>query len=874
MKENKTLNDREFWLDCLSGYQVKTQFPYDYPVSAGSRPPLEYHEFQLPVDLTERIMKLSGSSDPNLFMILAAGLSILLYRYTGEDEIMIGAPIYKQQIEGEFINTVLPLSNHILPEMTFKQFLIAARETVLNATTHQNYPIQRLLYELKLPVSNEEFPLFDVAVLLESIHDVSYLDDIPLNLILSFRSEEHAIKCKLLYHTGLYHFETIQRIAGHYIQLLNAMLSGVDEPFSRIPLITQSEKEDVVTQLKGESLDYPSNKTIQELFKEQSLRTPNHTAIIAIKDLTAAREEISYQDLEKRSNKLAHLLIGKGVTPGMPVGLLVEPSIDMAVGVLAILKAGGAYLPLDSSYPAARIDYMISDSQIDVLLSREQYLDNISFNGQAILLDDPAIQAENEASPAVEYTSSDLAYIIYTSGSSGKPKGVCVEHKSILNYIYWRIHAYEQSEADISLQMVPFSFDGFCANFYPPLLNGGACVLISEEGRRDPGFLKTIISQEKITNFSGVPSGLKLVVQEASVQDLSSLRFIVVAGEKAPASLLETCQKLNESVLLINEYGPTEASVTAAAYFPLTPRTTGIIGKSIANNHLLILDEHMNICPAGLWGELAVSGTGVAREYLRRPELNSEKFPVNPFMQGEKMYKTGDRARLRFDGNIQISGRTDQQIKHRGFRIEPGEIENCLLEVEAVKEAVVILKDTISGDGDLCAYLVTAEDVNVADIRQHISASLPDYMVPAYFIQLEQLPLTPSGKVDIKMLPALDGQTATMVFTEYVAPRNPMEEKMTGLWQQELNLEKVGVHDNYFNIGGDSIKSIPLINLVNETFEVDLKVVDLYENDTIEKLSQKVSHDRSPSGADKDSEQYNAVIEELDALKNSVIQGN
>jgi amino acid adenylation domain-containing protein len=874
MNESTEITQREYWLDRLSGPLVKTRFPYDYQVSAANKLPFRTEEFKLPPDVYACIQSLSSGSDPKLFMVLTAGLAALLSRYSRETGIMVGAPIYKQNVEGDFINTVLTLKNQVEGDISFKDLLVQVRQTLLEAVKYQNYPLQRLVYELKLPTAADEFPLFDVSVLLENIHDLQYLDEVQTNILFSFRREEGTVKGSVRYQPSLYHPTTIRRIITHYVRLMAAMLTDIAAPVRRIRLMNPVEKDALMEQVSGPALDYPRHKTLHELFREQAEKHPDHTAVISFSDNDInKRKEIAYRELDLRSNQLARLLRKKNVSAGDLVGLMVEPSVEMAIGIFGILKAGAAYLPLDTAYPADRINYMIEDSGISLLVTRQECAEYIVHTGETVFFEDAAMVEEEDSPLAAEGSAAGLAYGIYTSGSTGKPKGVLVEHQSILNYIYWRIETYSQSDKDTSLQMVPFSFDGFCANFYPVLLTGGRTVLIDDDGRKDPDFLKSVIKQERVSNLSGVPSGLRLVLEGASEEDLSTINFIVAAGEKADTHLIKSARQLMKHARLINEYGPTESSVTAAAHLELTPETASVIGTPVSNNRLWVLDEQMNICPAGVWGELYISGASLAREYLGQPGLTGEKFPQNPHSAGERMYKTGDLVRWRFDGSLQISGRTDAQIKHRGFRIEPGEIETCLVQLETVKEAVVMLRESGGREGDLCAYIVAGEDVDIGNIRDHLMASLPGYMIPSYFVRLDLFPLTPSGKVDRRMLPALDDQTKAVVFTEYVAPRNSLEEKMAELWQNELEVEQVGIHDNYFNIGGDSIKSIPLINLVNETFGIDMKVVDLYENETVEKLALKVDAVQAtrPSG---DNEQYNAVLEEMDALKNTVIQGN
>ncbi|MCU0287765.1 MAG: non-ribosomal peptide synthetase [Acidobacteria bacterium] len=542
----------------------------------------------------------------------------------------------------------------------------------------------------------------------------------------------------------------------------------------------------------------------------------------------------------------------------------------MVVGILSILKAGAAYLPIDTHYPQQRIRYMLADSNLSLLLTRGQLMDG---PGPGIEIIDVSNEPFPMSCPLDSWgDSSHLAYVIYTSGSTGKPNGVLIEHRNILNYISWRISRYCQGPTDVSMQLVSVSFDGFTANLFPSLLSGGKAVLINENMRGNIDYLRTLILEQKVTNFSVVPSFYRLLLDNASKENFAPVRFVVLGGEKAWPILIEQSLALMPQAKLINEYGPTENSVTTTAHIGVTPDSVSIIGTPIANNNIFILDHEQNFQPIGVAGELFVTGAGLSRGYLNNPGLTSGKF-YRSYRSNRTyiLYKTGDLARWLPDGKIEILGRKDSQVKVRGVRIEVDEIENQLLKLAEIGQAVVMVKEDHDEGKFLCAYIKTVGEPNLLKIKNHLALNLPDYMIPAYFIRLEEIPLTPNGKLDKEKLSKMNNYMTNE--KGYPGPLTGTQKKLAELWGQHLDIENIGIKENYFTIGGDSIKSIKLLQLVNQQFHTHLEIIDLYENETIEKMALKLDGEGIEKGNDQQSDlKQSNVLKEMTELKDKIIR--
>jgi tyrocidine synthetase III len=831
----QNLEARDYWLNKLEGELVKTMFPREYKNenNSGQSPPFETISFEFTGELFQQLMKLSNGFDYTLHMILTAAVALLLEKYTGSKDIIVGAPIYKQEVNASFINTILAIRAQIEPQMTFKELLMQVRQTFLEATENQNYPIETLLYQLNIESNPDEFPLFDIAVLLENIHDKDYFRDIPINMFFSFLRTETGISGKVEYNPMLYDGIMIDRSILHLKYFMQTALFNIDAKAKEVEILSGEEKRQVLHDFNDTRNEYPADKTLVDLFEAQVAREPEATA------LWFDGKQMSYDQLDQKSYCLSRLLIKKGINAETIVGLMVERSFEMVIGMLGIMRAGGAYLPMASQHPEERLKYMLQDSGAQLLLTQQHLLDLFTFDVEAIELTDETIYstapviAKNECEPPIR--PNQLAYMIYTSGSTGKAKGVAVEHGSIVNTLQWRKNYYEFGPKDVILQILGFTFDSSVEDIFTTLISGGALVLVPQASVYDLTYLKKLIIETGVTYFLIVPGFYKSFLEEIP-DALKGLRAITVAADNITEKLVKHHFQVLENVKLYNEYGPTENSVCSTVYQFSPTRTKVLIGKPIDNVSCYILNTHGQPNPIGVPGELCVSGKGLVRGYWQRPQLSKEKFVDNPFFRGERIYRTGDLAKWMKDGNIQFLGRIDFQVKIRGFRIELGEIESRILEYEGIKEAVVTAVEGASEDEKyLCAYIVSETEIDAARLKENLMSTLPDYMIPALFMQLDHLPLSANGKVDRKALPKpeVDNQE------EYVAPENEKEVKLTEIWCHVLGLkpEQVGIDSGFFNLGGHSLSATILVSKIHKEFNVKIPLNEIFNSPTIRQLA-------------------------------------
>jgi amino acid adenylation domain-containing protein len=867
---NQSLKEKEYWWQNLSGELTRSSFPPDFKKITVNQMKNEKARFKLAGELYARLVKLSNHSDFKLHMILVAALDILLYQYTGERDIVVGTTIDRQNHQGEFINTILPLRNKLARHMTFKDLLLQVRETVYGAIEHQNYPLESLLNDLNMAYTGPEFPLFDIAILLENIHDKKYLQDARISLTFYFIRTDQTVEGFVEYDALLYEKSTLDRIITYFTRILQKTLLNVQLSLQDIELLTEQEKREILFDFNETEAVYPKNRRIQQLFEDQVEKSPQNTAAVDADDNCS----ISYKELNQRSNQLAKLLIDKGVKEDTIVSLLLDRSIEMIVGILGILKAGGAYLPLDPDSPGDRIKFMLKDSGTALILTGKNLVETSDYAGdvyELIRLDHLEIYRGDRENPVTTGGMKSLAYLIYTSGTTGNPKGVLLQHQGLVNYVCWAARTYVKEERLNFPLYTSSSFDLTVTSLFTPLVTGNAVVVYGTE--ENMFLIEKIVDECKVGVIKLTPSHLKLI-RNKTIDGLSkcTIKRFIVGGEELDTRLAkDICANFDGNIEIYNEYGPTE-TVVGSMIYKFTPGTdTGItvpIGIPIDNTRIYLLDRNQKPIPLGAAGEIYISGVSVARGYLKKPRLTAEKFTANRFVKGERWYRTGDMARWlsgrRF--TIQFLGRLDQQISIRGFRVEIGEIESQLLNHKDIKETVVTAAEAEGGDKYLCAYLVPCREINLMDIKQYLQMKLPGYMVPAYFVFLENIPLTSNGKVDRKALP--DPHESINPGTEYVAPGNKLEEKLVEIWKKELDLEKIGIKDNFFNLGGDSIKSVGLVSLINEEFNIKLKVVDLYQNETVEKFAIKINeYERTTS----DDELEDLAVE-VEKLKNQFIE--
>jgi amino acid adenylation domain-containing protein len=640
-------------------------------------------------------------------------------------------------------------------------------------------------------------------------------------------------------------------MTGHFVNILRALVSQPEGRLAELEMVSAEEREGLLHAWNQTTVSYPV-KTMVQLFEEQVAATPDQPA------LALGETTLTYRELSEAADLAAVQLRTAGVRTGQVVGLMAQRSFEMLIGLFGIWKAGGAYLPMDPTYPLDRIRYMIEDSGIAVLVAQKSPMVETVLAGaevqdlQVVYLADGAVLAAHatvpEAVMAVEVKPADLAYIIYTSGSTGKPKGVLVQHQSAANTLQWRRAEYGMTTADRVLQLFSFSFDGFLTSCMTPLFSGATAVLLEEEEAKDLLAIKEVMRAQRVTQFIVVPSLWASLLDCLKPEDVATLRKIALGGEKVSPRIVETTKALQEGILIHNEYGPTEAAVTATHLEDLQVGQEITIGLPIANTRVYLLDQHMQLVPVGVPGEMYIAGDGLAVGYWNRPELTAERFVVNPWVEGERIYRTGDLGRRRADGRIEFVGRVDHQVKIRGYRIETGEIESGLLTHPAVKEAIVLDRVDGSGTAYLVAYVVgdvtldltaPVEGVDlVSELRDYLKRSLPDYMIPAHIVTLDQMPLTPNGKLDRRALPEPD-ETA-LVRGEYVAPASSIEATLAEIWAEVLGLEQVGVHHNFFDLGGHSLNAVKIIGLIHKRCNVAMTLRDLFQNPTVAGLASLI----------------------------------
>ena len=837
---SQSFKEREYWLKKLSGELLKSSFPYEFTSSDMNARRLNTQKFEFSGDILSKLIKLSNESDRRLYMILLAGFVVLLYKYTGNRDIIVGMPVEKQEIEGEFINTVLTVRNQLKENTTFKELLLQVRKTVIEAIENQNYPVETILYDLGLDFNENEFPLFDAAVLLENIHDKRYIQHIPVNMTFVFSRTNDRIEGYVEYNSVLYEKTGIERVIRQLKKSLSESLYDINIEVDHVDILSEEERRQLLFDFNNREefpgpagTIYPDDKTIHGLFENEVEKNPDNIAV------KYEEVQLSYKKFNKIANHQAHTLRAKAVKPNTIVGIMMERSIEMISAMLGILKSGGVYLPIDPAYPEERIKYMIKDSEVELILSENDRVPEMgeTFEGKLIPMDSKNSDPGECSNPGTGHHINNSAYVIYTSGSTGKPKGVIIEHKSIVNTLSWRKNYYKFDQRDVVLQVPSYSFDSSVEDIFTPLISGSKLVLLQKENPFAIEYLGKTISKNSVTHFLIVPNFYKTFLEEIP-GSLKDLRKITVAGDHFTEELVKKHFERLTHVKLYNEYGPTENSVCTTVYEFSPDRTGVLIGTPITNVNCFILDKNQHLNPIGVPGELYISGAGITRGYLDRPGLTSEKFISNPLEPGHRMYQTGDLARWSGDGNLVFLGRVDNQVKLRGFRIELGEIESKLSHHHEIKEAVVVARENEYGDKYLCAYVVLNSELPVAKIRDYLLQELPDYMIPSHFVNLESIPLNTHGKVDRNALPDPEGSRLEDD-VEYVFPRNEVEKTLVEIWEKVLGRNNIGINENFFMIGGDSIRSIQIISRLNtEGYKLDMG--DLFQYPIISDLAPHI----------------------------------
>jgi len=848
-----------YWKQHLANVPLVLELPTDYP-----RPAIQSHRgaslpFKITADLTQQLKQLGQQEGATLFMLLLAAFQVLLFRYTGETELVVGTPMANRRraetegLIGFFVNT-LALRTSLAGEPSWKALLQRVREATLGAFAHQDFPFEKLVEELLPERELSHHPLLQVSLSfknasqlevgltglkVESISAPTNTAIIDVSMLLTEAGD--GLEGGIVYSTDLFEEATVSRMSLHFQQLLEAMIVDPEQAITLAQMLTDAERSQLLVEWNQTPQPDPLQQTPHMLFEAQADRTPQAIA------LTYGQEQLSYQELDRRANQLAHYLKAEGVGPEVLVGVCVERSFEMIIAVLAIFKAGGAYVPLDPTYPAERLSFMIEDAGLTLLLTQESLAENLPATWTRMIFLDTHWQqiaeyGEHRISSLLR--AGNLAYVIYTSGSTGRPKGVMISHESLTNLALAQVAAFDIGPESRVLQFASFSFDASVWEFSMSVLSGATLCLAHRDELLPGADLLRLLRQQAVSCVTLPPSGLSVLGET----QLPALRTVIAAGEECSAEVVS--RWASEQRPLVNAYGPTEVTVCASYAVHVAAGENGAriqspphIGRPLANTELYILDEHLQLAPVGVLGQLYVGGTGLARGYLHQPALTAEKFIPHPYtsVAGARLYVTGDVGRYLKDGNVEYVGRVDEQVKIRGYRIELEEIQALLNEHESVRQAVVMARADGVGEKRLVAYVVAAgETASGRELREYLAKRVPGYMVPSVVVVMDEMPLTPNGKVDRRALPAPE-QAWVEMEVEYVAPRSAAEEVVAEVWKRVLGIERVGVYDNFFVIGGHSLLATQVLAQIRAIFQVDVPVHHLFQTPTVESLVNVIS---------------------------------
>jgi amino acid adenylation domain-containing protein len=856
-------NKMSYWKEKLGGVST-LQLPTDY-----TRPAIQSTRgntvgFVIGKEDTAAIQQFCNREGATLFMTLLSVFKLLLHRYSGQQDICVGIPIAGRQQEeveglvGFFVNT-LALRTPVNSEESFTNLLSAVKETTMGAYEHQEAPFEKIVEQVIKERDPGRSPLFQTMFVLQNTPEVPALVLPGLTLKtelfenntskydISFYVTEttNGLHCAVEYCTDLYCVETIHRMTAHYRNLLNAVLESPGQKIGLLPVMDEAEQQQLLGLLNGKTAAYPLEKSLLDLFEEQSAKTPAAIALIE------SGEEVTYAALDDRSNQLSHFLVSKGVKPGSFVPVFMERSIGLVTGILAILKAGATYVPVDTSYPAERIVYMLEDTGASMVVTNRNLAGSLSFVSTTLVyVDDELISKESSSKPGISTVHGTPACIIYTSGSSGRPKGVNLGHAGIVNRLYWMWDTYPFEANERNALKTSIGFVDHIWELFGPLNKGIPSVIFSNDTILDVDKMLFQLSAEKITRLVLVPSLLRILLNKLSDPDssLTHLKYWTSSGEKLGAELVTHFYRLfpADKNKLLNIYGSSEVTADISCYdtsIDYKPGESGKqlqqvpIGQAIANTSLYLMNEHQQLVPRGIVGEICVGGVQVGQGYLNLPELTREKFIPDPFSTQPDllMFRTGDLGQLLPDGNIVCLGRIDNQVKIRGNRVELGEIETVLLQNKSVNQCVVVAQDDVDGNKMLVAYVVLKEMFNRDVLIEYLRSKLPEYMVPLTWVELDKLPLTPNGKIDKKALP-VPGEGAKFK-KEYLAPSTPLQEQLVMIWQQLLKKDRIGILDNFFELGGHSLLAMRVVSAIRSELKLELSIKELFSHPTIEKLS-------------------------------------
>ncbi|MBD2201842.1 amino acid adenylation domain-containing protein [Calothrix sp. FACHB-1219] len=906
--KNDLLAQKIYWLNKLSGELPETNLMLDYvrPVFPCKRN--KSLGLELSHDVSQKIIKLSRGSEFSTYWILLSALNILLYKYSRKNDAIAGIPRYTEIATNDVKAKFIPLRTQVKSHISFKDYLLQVKDEIIGAYNNQNCDLEELISLLNIPSVSNRCPLFNVVVLLENIHDKNIITDDDCDLVFSFSINEESINLNIEYSDYLFRDENINLFGRYYSNFLTNALNNINEKISDITLFSECDRYQLLKHFNNNHQLYPVEQTINQLFEQQVYKTPDNIAVVY------QQKKLTYQELNEAANQLAITLRQLGLSKDDLVGIFKDRDINFLIAILAIYKAGGVYVPIDSTYPANRIEYMLTNSEVKFLLTDATLLnilndlidkcsqlksiicldevitDNINWTHNQELIIYQQLDFSNISPENIEPVNkgSDIAYTIYTSGSTGLPKGTMVRHDGAINHIYAQFDELKLTAEFCFLQSAPSSTDISIWQFLAPLLIGGKTVIVDIETVAIPEQLFKILKAEKITVVELVPAlfgGLLEYISQLpnAERELPDLQWMMLSGESVAIKWVNQWLKIYPNIKIVNAYGPSEAADDITQFIvdkPLPENQRTIpIGKPLANLNLYILDEQMKLLPIGAPGEICVSGIGVGAGYWKNEEKTQLSFVPNPFTdvaqklpenRPDLIYKTGDLGRWLLDGNIEFLGRIDHQVKIRGFRVELGEIESLLSQHQAVKNVVVVVREENPNDKRLVAYVVpqselARDDTNssklISELRNFLQEKLPGHMIPSFIVLLEALPLAPSGKVDRQALPIPSFQNESEF--GFVAPRTPTEEIVADIWGQVLKQEHIGIHDDFFDLGGHSLLATQAISRLREAFKIELPLRSLFEAPTVAQIVPTIENMLtikqlqfvSPNGLENDREE-------------------
>jgi len=887
--EGKLTSELQYWQQSLAGAPPLLELPLDRARGAV----LGYRggavSVALGAELSQGLKELARRQGATLFMVLLAAFKTLLYRYTGQTDLVVGTPVagrLRPELEaiiGLFVNT-LALRTRLSGAESFRELLSTIRETALGAYAHQELPFDTLVEELQPERSLSHHPLFQVMFIVQNTP--TYMLSLPgltlsaepftkstaqFDLVLSMTETKEELAASAQYSTNLFNEATIKNLLDHYRNLLASVVKNPEGRLADLTLITSEEHELLTKQLNDTEAPYPGEASIQEIFERQVNLNADGVAIID------DESQLFYSELNRRSNQLAHHLIRLGVGPESLVGVLMDRSVESVIALLGIVKAGGAYVPLDSSYPKDRLAYMVGDSGAKVLLTKARFVETLPEHGALVIRIDAdwdRISQQSTDNPPLRAKSQHPAYVIYTSGSTGQPKGVLGLHRGAVNRFHWMWTRYPFTGGEVCCQKTSLSFVDAVWEVFGPLLQGVPSVIFSDDVIKDTDRFIDKLARHGVTRLVLVPSLLRVILDARDITSrLSKLNYCVCSGETLPAELARTFQQRLPECTLLNLYGSSEVSADATYHEVAKDEagTTVSIGRPLSNVQVYILDAHRRPLPIGAKGELYVGGDALARGYVQRPDLTAERFIPDAFggQAGARLYRTGDMARLLAGGDIEYLGRADHQVKVRGYRIELEEIEAILKQHEVVREVIVQAREDVPTDVRLTAYIVAeqSDEKTIGILREYLRGRLPEYMMPAAFVLMDALPLMPNGKVNRHALPA--PQRTADLEKEFQPPRSTTEQEIAALWTELLAVERVGIDDNFFELGGHSLLATQMISRVRMNFGVDLDVKRFFLSPTITTLAELVEQNLF---AATDQSKLVGMLELIDDLKEDEAQ--